>query len=312
MPPKCGTKQAMKISGFSFIRDGVRLGYPFEESIRSALPLCDEFVVACGASDDGTLERLRAMNEPRLRIIETTWNEACRSHGFVYGQQKMIAQFNCTGDWAFYLEGDEVLHEQDIERLRKAMAYYLEDHEVEALAFDYFHFYGDAQHLHTSSQAYRKATRVIRNKLRCIAPDGLYWAVIREKAWYGRRNKRRTRYPRAAALNIPIYHYGNARDARYLRQKAETGNQYWSEKSAFNAVYGALDPQAVGPFTGSHPALMADWLASHASQGFEFDPQHRLTRREKKHRLLAQLEKRFGWDFSKRHFKLIRNYQGQG
>lgn len=300
----------MKVSGFSFIRDGVRLGYPFVESIRSALPVCDEFIVAVGRSDDGTLEHLRAMEEPKLRLIETTWNEACRSHGFVYGQQKMIAQYNCTGDWAFYLEGDEVLHENDVDRLRTAMAHYLEDREVEALAFDYFHFYGDARHLHTASQAYRKATRVIRNGLRSFAPDGLYWAVIKDRTWHGGRNKRRTRYPRAAALDIPIYHYGNARHQRYVRAKAEAGNRYWTEKQAFEESYGDLDPSQIGEFSGTHPAVMAAWLAEHANPSFRFNPDHRLTRRECKHRLLAALERRFGRDFSKRHFKVIRTWDG--
>ena len=299
----------MKISGFSFIRDGVKLGYPFQESIRSALMVCDEFVVAVGASDDPTLALLQAMNEPRLRIIETTWNEQCRSHGFVYGQQKMIAQYNCTGDWAFYLEGDEVLHENDAASLRAAMAFYLADPEVEALAFDYYHFYGDAQHVHTSSQAYRKATRIIRNSLRSIAPDGLYWAVIKEKKWHGGRNKRRTRYPRAAALNIPIYHYGNARHERYVQKKADMGNQYWSEKQAFEATYGKLDPQQISDFTGEHPAIMKQWLQEHANPSFTFDPQHKLTTREKKHRFNARLERVTGRDYSKRHFKLIRSWQ---
>jgi len=300
----------MKVSGFSFLRDGVKLGYPFEESIRSALPVCDEFIVAVGASEDGTLERLEAMKEPKLRLVPTTWNEQCRSHGFVYGQQKMIAQYNCTGDWAFYLEGDEVLHEDDLDSLRRAMAHYLDDPAVEALAFDYLHFYGDTQHLHLASQAYRKATRILRNSLRAIAPDGLYWAVIKERKWHGGRNKRRTRYPRAAALNLPIYHYGNARHDRYVQKKAETGNQYWSEKQAFQSSYGDLDPQQVGPFRGQHPAIMADWIAEHANQDFEFNAAHRLTRREKKHRFNARLERLFGWDFSKRHFRLIRSWDG--
>lgn len=302
----------MKVSGFSFLRDGVKLGYPFEESIRSALPVCDEFIVAVGASGDATLERLRAMNEPKLRLVETTWNEQCRSHGFVYGQQKMIAQYNCTGDWAFYLEGDEVLHEDDTDSLYRAMAHYLDDVEVEALAFDYFHFYGDTKHLHLASQAYRKATRILRNSLRAIAPDGLYWAVMKEKKWHGGRNKRRTRYPRAAALNLPIYHYGNARHERYVQKKAETGNQYWNEKQAFQASYGDLDPQQIGPFEGRHPAIMDQWIARHANPSFEFDASHVLTRREKKHRFNARLERRFGWDFSKRHFKLIRSWDDPG
>jgi glycosyltransferase involved in cell wall biosynthesis len=300
----------MKVSGFSFIRDGVRLGYPFEESIRSALPVCDEFIVACGASDDGTLDRLRAMREPKLRILETSWNEACRSHGFVYGQQKMIAQFNCTGDWAFYLEGDEVLHEKDLDNLRAAMRHYLDDAAVEVLAFDYLHFYGDTRHVNISSQFYRKAARIIRNSLRSIAPDGLYWAVIKDKTWHGGRNKRRTRYPRAAALNIPIYHYGNARHQRYVEAKAETGNRYWTEKTPFKSSYSDIDPAQIGEFRGTHPALMSDWLEHHANRGFEFDPDRPLTRRERKHRRMASLERRFGWDLSKRHFRIVRSWEG--
>lgn len=299
----------MKVSGFSFIRDGVRLGYPFEESIRSALPVCDEFIVAVGECQDGTLAKLQAMNEPKLRLIRTTWNERCRSHGFVYGQQKMIAQYNCTGDWAFYLEGDEILHEQDLERLRRAMAHFLDRRQVEVLAFDYLHFYGDSQHIDLSSKAYRKAARIIRNDIRSIAPDGLYWAVVRDKNIFGRRNKRRTRYPRAAALNIPIYHYGNARAERYLAAKAETANQYW-EKDIWASAYGRIDPRRIGVFEGTHPEIIQPWLAAHANPRLEFDRDYKVTGRERKHRLLRRLENAFGWDFSKRHFKIIKTYAG--
>ena len=298
----------MRISCFTILRDGNRLGYPYIESIRSVLPICDEFVVAVGDSDDGTLEALKALNEPKLRLIPTRWNENCRAHGFVLGQQKMIAQYNCTGDWAFYLESDEIVHEDDLDRLHGAMSHYLEDREVEALAFDYHHFYGDAQHINVSPAAYRKAARILRNDIRAIAPDGLYWAVIKDKTWHGSRNKRRTRYPRAAALNIPIYHYGNCRHARLLLAKAEAGNQYWQHREAFNSVYGDIDPQAIAPFEGKHPKLIREWLETHANPSFEFNPNHQLTRRERKHRRLMKLEKQFGWDVSKRHFKIIRDY----
>lgn len=294
----------MRISCFSFIRDGVRLGYPFEESIRSALPICDEFVVAVGESDDGTLERLRAMNEPKLRILPTRWNENVRAHGFVYAQQKMIAQYTCTGDWAFYLEGDEVLHEDDLERIRDVLKKQLNNPETEAIAFDYYHFWGDPQHLRTTSKMYRKATRVIRNNLRVIAPDGLYWAVIKDKTWLGKRNKRRTRYPRAADSGVRIYHYGDVRAEKYLAAKADTVNQYWG-KTLWHNTYSNIDPMALGRFDGTHPAVIRDWLQHHASHEFSLNPDFRPSFSDRKHRMLGKLEKRFGWDFSKRHFKLI-------
>lgn len=79
----------VSISGFTFIRNGVSLGFPFVESIRSLLPLVDEFVVAClGCSDDETLEKVRAIGDPRIKIIETEWNENMADRGFVYAQQR--------------------------------------------------------------------------------------------------------------------------------------------------------------------------------------------------------------------------------
>ena len=110
----------MKISAFTFIKNGQLLGYPFVESIKSILPIVDEFVVNVGASEDDTLQFIKDIDDPKIRIIESLWNENMQDRGYVYGQQKMIAQFNCTGDWAFYLEGDEVVHEDDLQKIRES------------------------------------------------------------------------------------------------------------------------------------------------------------------------------------------------
>ncbi|MGV6853463.1 MAG: glycosyltransferase family 2 protein [bacterium] len=131
----------VRLSGFTFVRNGESLGYPYLESIRSALPVCDEFVIAVGQGDDATLERLQSLSavEPKVKLIETTWNENMSDRGFVYAQQKMIAQYACTGDWVFYIEGDEVLHEQDTKTLRHRLEAVHDDERVEALLFDYHH-----------------------------------------------------------------------------------------------------------------------------------------------------------------------------
>ena len=168
----------MKVSGFTFLRDAQKLGYPFVESIRSILSIVDEFVVALGPSDDGTEEMLRDIGEPKIRIIPTYWNERIRNDytikGFVYGQQKSIALFNCTGDWAFYLEGDEIVHENDLRKIQLAMERHLNDEEVEALVFDYIHFYGNANTCAWSPRWYRIESRILRNTIPAWAPKGLF------------------------------------------------------------------------------------------------------------------------------------------
>ena len=56
----------MKVSGFTFIRNGTLLGYPYIESLRSLLPVSDEVFVAVGASEDDTLARVKAIEDPKL------------------------------------------------------------------------------------------------------------------------------------------------------------------------------------------------------------------------------------------------------
>lgn len=287
----------MKVSGFTFIRNGSLLGYPYLESIRSVLPICDEFVVAVGDSDDDTLERIRAIGSDKLRIVETQWNERMQDRGYVYAQQKMIAQFNCSGDWAFYLEGDEVVHEDDLATVRAAMERNLDDSRVEALVFDYHHFFGSPDWLAVSPGWYRRAPRIIRNTIRSWAPDGLFWVVMD-------KNKR-GRYPNAALVGAPIYHYGHVRSVAAMREKNQRVGKYWGhDHPLFNGY--RIDPAALAPFAGTHPAIVRDWLAQEAERTFAPDPAYPPTRKEIKHRRMMALERMFGLELSKKHYRLVR------
>src|ERR1022692_2475426 len=211
----------MKVSGFTFLRNGQKLGYPFVESILSILPIVDEFVIALGPSDDRTEEMLRGMGDAKLRIIPTQWNERLRSDysvkGFVFGQQKSIALFNCTGDWAFYLEADEVLHEDDLPKIRAAMEKNLADERVEALAFDYLHFYGNKNTIAWSPGWYRSEVRIIRNTIPAWGPEGLFFIVL--------DTHKRGRYPRAARTGATIYHYGWLKTATQLGLKRSSNSK---------------------------------------------------------------------------------------
>jgi hypothetical protein len=284
----------MKISGFTFLRNGTLMGYPYLESIKSILPLVDEFVVNVGAGNDDTYERIVAIADPKIRIIRSQWNEGMHAKGFVYAQQKMIAQYNCTGDWAFYLEGDEVLHENDLDRIRDSMLLHLPNPKIEALAFHYHHFYGTPHQVATSAAWYRNEVRVIRNTIRSYAPDGLYWVVM--------PSHRRGRFPYAAHTGAHIYHYGWARSAARMAEKIRRVAQYWDGVAAPTFDYGNIDSKILTPFSGSHPKIIEEWLKNEAEHNFSPNQDYRLSRRDKKHRISMQLEKWFGWDLSKKHY----------
>jgi glycosyltransferase involved in cell wall biosynthesis len=284
------------ISGFTFIRNGVELGFPFEASIRSLLPLVDEFVVVVGKSNDETLARIHAIGSSKIRVIETIWNERMADRGFVYAQQKMIAQFACTGDWAFYLEGDEVVHEAELANIRASVDQHHTNPAVEALVFDYFHFYGTPEFVANSPAWYRRECRLIRNTIRSYAPDGQYWLVT--------SNHKKGRNPQAALANAHIYHYGWVRSNEAMQKKLDQVSKFWSH-GAPTVRYSQFDAQVLQPFTGTHPELVKPWLESSAEKSFTIDPDYKLTKREKRHRWLMKLEKMFGLDFSRKHFKLV-------
>jgi hypothetical protein len=291
----------MKVSGFTFLRNGQRLGYPFVPSIRSILPLVDEFVIALGPCDDDTEKMLREIGDPKVRIIHTTWNEKMRGDysvgGFVYGQQKSIALFNCTGDWAFYLEADEVLHEDDMPKIRAAMEKHLNDERVEALAFDYLHFYGNKNTIAWSPGWYRSEVRILRNTIPAWSSEALFFNIL--------DSHKKSRHPRAAHTGATIFHYGWVRSEAQMDLKSASVQKYWNDSPPKPADYSQIDAAVLKPFTGTHPKMVSAWLPA-AAGIFQTDPDHRLTAREKKHRRMLWLEKKFGLQFNKKHYRLVR------
>lgn len=284
------------ISGFTFIRNGVELAFPFEASIRSLLPLVDEFVVAVGKGSDDTLARVRAIGDPKIRIIETLWNERMADRGFVYAQQKMIAQYSCTGDWAFYLEGDEVVHEGELAAIRASVDHHHTNPAVEALVFDYHHFYGSPDWISISPGWYRRECRLIRNTIRSYAPDGQYWLVTTEH--------KKGRNPQGALAGAHIYHYGWIRRNEEMQKKMDQVSKYWGTPAA-QIAYSRFDRRALKRFEGTHPAKVKEWLANEAELDLNIDPDYKPTPKENKYHLMRQIETLTGLDFSRKHFKLV-------
>ena len=289
----------MIVSGFTFVRNGTLLGYPYIESIKSLLMVCDEVIVSVGKSDDDTLAKIIAIDDAKLRIIQTTWNESMTDRGYTYAQQKMIAQFNCTGDWAFYLECDEIIHEKDGPLIRAQMAKYLTDLDVDALVFDYYHFYGTPEYIATSPRWYKRAPRIIRNTIRTWAPDGLFWVVMDEN--------KRGRYPQAALVNCHLYHYGHVRLISAMNEKNKRVERYWGKEPIEFYGYGNVDEKGLSRFTGSHPNTILSWLKTSAEKEMIINKGYTLSSRDKRHRLMMILGKLIGNpDWSKKHYKLVR------
>ena len=130
----------MKVSGFTIARNVIKFNYPILESIQSILPICDEFIVNVGDSEDDTLELIRSIKSDKIRIIQNDWDLSQGAE--VLSFQTNLALKECKGDWAFYLQSDEVIHEDDFKHLRNVMNKHLNENDVDALRFRWLHFYG--------------------------------------------------------------------------------------------------------------------------------------------------------------------------
>jgi hypothetical protein len=286
----------MRISAFTFIKNGQILGYPFLQSIQSVLPIVDEFIINVGESEDDTLSLIESISSPKIRIIRSRWNDNIKDRGYVYGQQKMISQFKCTGDWAFYVEGDEVYHENELKKIKKSMEVNLDDLNVEALVFGFYHFYGNSNSYIDSPGWYRNEARIIRNSIRSYAPDGLFWLVL--------DSNKKGRYPRAKHTGAHCYHYGWIRSEEQMNLKSKKVKKYWGENHE-RIDYSQMDQSIIKEFKGTHPDIIKKWLPK-VSGIYRSDSSYRLNKKQKKHRLMIQFEKFFGLELSKKHYKLIR------
>ncbi len=207
----------MKISGFTFVKDAVKYDFPVTESIKSMLPLCDEVFVNVGVSEDGTLELVKNIESPKIRIIETEWDPDFKVKGRILAVQTNIPLYRCRGDWCIYLQADEVLHQQDYENIRECMRENLNDERVEGLLLNYRHFYGDYRHYIRSYHWYKKEIRIIRNHLGISS-----WRSAQSFRVDGRKLK-------VKECPLYVYHYGWVRDPYKMKKRKSITMRFITE-----------------------------------------------------------------------------------
>ncbi len=288
----------MFISGFTFIRNALKLDYPIKEAILSILPLCDEIIVAVGNSDDETRQYIESIGDSKIKIIDTTWDDSLRKGGVVLAKEtdKAMAALNPKADWCVYVQGDECYHEQDFEAIRKAMLQYKDDKTVEGLLFKYNHFYGSYDFLADSRSWYRQEIRIVKNGIGVSS-----WKDAQGFRINGRKLN-------VKAVNASIYHYGWVRPPQFMMAKNVEASKYWHSDDYIQEKF---DPEkdfdysgidSVKRFEGTHPLVMLERI-KRINWKFERDPQTK--RFGLKKRFLHWIENKTGWRVGEhKNFKL--------
>jgi len=212
----------MTISGFTMVRNGAKLYYPIKQAIASILPICDEFVVALGNCDpdDRTLQEIESIGSDKIRIIHTVWDLEKYPRGMEHAHQTDIAREACNGDWLFYVQSDEVVHEEDLPRIRKRCEELLPDKSVEGILFKYRHFWGDYNHYITSHAWYANEIRIIRNDKDIHSWESAQsFRRIPDFDGVNYRQREGTFKLKVARVDAYIFHYGWVRPPQYMQKK---------------------------------------------------------------------------------------------
>ncbi|MES2558565.1 MAG: glycosyltransferase family 2 protein [Bacteroidota bacterium] len=263
----------MKLVGFTIVRNALKYDYPIVESIRSILPIVDEYVVAVGNSEDETRKLIESIGSPKIRIIDTVWDDSLREGGRVLAEETNKAFDAITdADWCFYLQGDEVVHEKYHAEIVKSCEKYVSQEEVDGLLFKYEHFYGSYDYIGDSRTWYRNEIRIIRNDKNIRS--------YRDAQGF-RKNGEKLK---VKAIDAYIFHYGWVKDPRFQQAKQENFHKMWHDDSwvkenvaEANAYdYSMID--SLQKFAGTHPGVMTERL--------------------------KRMNWNFSWDVGKKKFKL--------
>jgi hypothetical protein len=249
----------MKITGFAIIKNAVINDYPVVEAITSILPVVDEMIVLAGDSEDETEQLIRNIASDKIRIHHSVWDPALRKGGEILAVEtnKAFDLVSADSDWAFYIQGDEVVHERYHDIIRQTAQKYAADKRVDGLLFNYLHFYGTYNYVGDSRRWYHKEVRIIRND-----------KTIRsfKDAQGFRRNGEKIK---VKPVNAYVYHYGWVKTPQQMIKKQKHLGQYWSEETQkiedreTMEVFDFSEFDSLELFTGTHPQAMQQRINKH-------------------------------------------------
>ncbi len=242
---------SVSIYGFTLLRNGVKYDYSFRECLKSLAPICKSVYLALGESDDGTEEAVSDLGF--LKITPTTWDDSLRKGGLILSQQTNVALSALRADkssdpesWGFYLQCDEVIHEEDYELLREDFQK-AQDQGCDAIAFRYYHFWLDHMHVAINKKWYPQEIRAVK-----VDSEAESWGDAQSF-----KNVKKIYQSEAR-----IYHYGHVREEeKYHSKKADILKFYHSDEKM--AKYKKREKRfddltETLLFLGSHPLLMKE------------------------------------------------------
>lgn len=250
------------ISGITFIKNGLSLGYPIKESIESIMSISDEVIINVGfdqedlTNDDGTWEYLNDhFKGSKFKFLKSWWNPAKRKNGLILSEQTNIAMKEATGKYIQYIQGDEALHENDLQKIIDKLKTLDTQEDIDGLVYNYCHFYGNVNIEKFSKNIYKREVRLIRNHKNV-------------KSWKDAQGFRHLDESKLNCLSLDatVYHYGWARKETIMSKKIQTFEKLYHGEDHQTKDFGYKRFWGLRPFTKTHPKVMEKWIAEHRNE----------------------------------------------
>ncbi|HPW62717.1 MAG TPA: glycosyltransferase [Cyclobacteriaceae bacterium] len=299
----------MTISAYTYVRNGLAMGYPFIQSILSVIDIVDDFVVVLGDSTDGSREAIDALKSPKIRVLDTVWDMQLKTGGKLFAQQSNLGLAEMKGDWVIHIQADEVFHENDTTKLLDYIKRYDSNPRVEGLLFPFLNFRGDYNHIHTGRKAHRFEIRAFRNNplIRAYRDSQGFRKFSSEEAY--RQNEKGNKL-RVVKIDVPVFHYNFVRSPKQMKEKTIFFQKFFHEgeelekkiRSLQEFDYNQVDK--LEKFDGDHPKSMASIIAN---KDWDFVYDAKKAKISLRHQFLNKIEDWTGYRIGEyKNYKLVK------
>lgn len=285
----------MQIEGFTYVRNGFKMGYPFIASIQSVLPIVKRLIVVVGDSDDGTREAIENLENEKIIIVDSVWDEDKRKSGQIFREQSNIGIDNLSTncDWAFHIQADEVLKETDQDNILSYIKIANNIKNIDGLLFPFYHFWGDFKYIRHTRRTHAFEIRAFKNNRNVHSyRDSQGFRIFPPSMPNSKGVKLKV-----LKTDIPIYHYSYTRNPGLMNKQHNFFERFYHNDDWLNNNtdekdfdYNKVDRLDI--FKGLHPVYMNE-VIKNKDWEFEYDPSKSIIRFKDK--LLYPIEKYFNY-----------------
>jgi len=270
----------MGLSCCTYASDISKLELPFKEVILSAIPIADELIIINSNQNNNEeiydiLDELYEQGDKqnfldKIKTFDIPFPKRLRKNCYVLQRSNAIAQ--CTKEWILLLDGDEVLHEEDYDKIYKLMEIGDKEGYI-AFNFKVLHFYRDYKHYKTSDWWYKKRPMLFKNNLGIF--DGY-------RSWI-ENGEIKTEYTSdlttwnyqplmkySKDTSVRAFHYGYVRSDECMLQKYNEMETWFHNDNKTQKDRWVWDMNDTEIYVSHHPKVMQERINIHMKEHLEY------------------------------------------